>query len=208
MVSSGMGKEVRGGLCAVPGRAPMVGWQHWSHCLSQRAPARGPRMSLVAQLVTVWSQVGMRLASGEHKAGVARRCFGCIRSGSSPCSPVLFGFISGVSSILIAVCGWGASRRAGIAWGHLDRPVWICPPLAVRSPVPLGMWLLPNLAGGMFVPPGRERGGADPGGSCKGDDPCLQSEAPLAPAGSPRSQTSLGADKRKAPARLGLSGTG
>lgn len=179
---------------------------------SEKAHTRGRRLSLVAQLVTVL-EPGQHVTDwlpGNTKLELPAGCFGCIRSGSSRCSPVLFGFISGVSSILIVMCIWGASRGwgAGIAWGHLDRPEWICPPLAVWSPVPLGMRLLPNLAGGVFVPPGRERRGAYPGGSCKGDDPCLHSKAPLAPAGSPRSQTRLGADKRKGPGRLGLSGTG
>lgn len=92
---------------------------HAPACGSQRARARGPRVSLVAQLVTVPSQVSMRLASWEHRAVVACRYFGCSRSGSSRCSPVLFGFISGVSSILIAVCSWGGVSGG---WGCLGTP--------------------------------------------------------------------------------------
>lgn len=94
---------------------------------------------------------------GETKAEVACRCFGCTRNGSSHCSPVLLWgacFISRVSSILIAVVwsqGGEGLGELGLAGETLLYPLWVCPPLVVRSPVALGLQLLPNLAGGMFV---------------------------------------------------------
>lgn len=95
--------------------------------------------------------------AGEAKAEVACRCFGCGRSRSSRCAPALLWgarFISRVASILIAAVwsqGGEGLGEQGLVGETLLHPVWVCPPLVVRSPVALGPRLLPNLPGGMFV---------------------------------------------------------
>lgn len=40
----------------------------------------------------------------------------------------------------------GCLREVGLAGETLLHPEWVCPPLAVRSPVALGLQLLPNFS--------------------------------------------------------------
>lgn len=48
--------------------------------------------------------------------------------------------------------GWGGCLgELGLVGEMSLHPAWVCPPLAVRSPVALGLQLLPNLADGMLV---------------------------------------------------------
>lgn len=159
---------------SAPGRTVLQGWAAPVQC-RQRDPWRacgggggvegvlgGSRGdNLDPSVWAVWPSGFLGSpGAGETKAEVACRCFGCGRSGSSRCAPALLWgarFISRVASILIAVVwsqGGEGLGEQGLVGETLLHPVWVCPPLAVRSPVALGPRLLPNLPGGMFVKEG------------------------------------------------------